>query len=542
MKKSKVLLLMLVVALAMGACVGCGKKAAEDGAQTGAKSDTLTIALGGNVSTLDPAFCYDYTNNPPANQITEGLLFYDNNDQLQPLLLEKWEEVDSLTYVYTVRSNVNFSNGNPMTLDDVLYSIERYRNPDIASYLLWMYDNVDTIEQTGDWEFTVKLKQADALWKHTFATTAGHIMEKEFSEQAADNLGKPGTGTMGTGAYALDSWDVGSQLTLKYNENYWNRETAGVPDVKTIIFQNIEEDSTRVLAAASRQVDINVQTPVDMAGDIEKAEGVELLKLPSAGLTFLAFNNRKAPFDDVNARRAVASAIDVIELQKNVIKDYGEATNWMALPPTMFTFEKPSWEAFEPTIKKYEYNLDEAKKYLAASKYPDGFEVRLMVDSTSTFNSLALALQQSLAELNIKVELWKVPNVETVDYQFGKDIKDGVRPYDMGIYEWFSDFPDPSGDLVPIYMSTNAGEGGSNTSAYDNKEVDKLLLQQAASIDEVERTKLMQDAISIIADEMPMYIMDHPNYLVSKSDRVEELNFSPFWIWNFYVRDIKLAQ
>ncbi|MDR1775166.1 MAG: ABC transporter substrate-binding protein [Actinomycetes bacterium] len=547
MKKVRWIVLALVVVLAAALAVGCAgqKKSADaDTTGTGKPIDTIKIGLGGDPASTDPAFAYDYTNNPPCNQISESLLKYDYEDQLQPYLCESWEEVDPLTYVYNVRSNVTFSDGTPMTMEDVLYSIERYRDPDIASYLMWMYDSVDTIEQTGDWQFTVKLQTADALWKHTFATTAGHILQKAYCEEVGDKLGKPGTGTIGTGAYVIESWDPGSQMTLTYNPSYWNAAEEGEPDVKTLIFQFIEEDSTRVMAAASKQIDINVSTPVDMKSDIDKAEGVELRKFPSAGLTFLAFNCRKAPFDDVNVRRAIASALDLASIQENIVKDYGEPTNWMALPATMFTFEKESWEAFEASdrIVKYEYNIEKAKEYLAQSSKPDGFKCTLMVDSTSTFQSMGLAIQQTLKEIGIEVELWKVTNVEAVDYEFGKDIDDkGIRPYDMGLYEWFSDFPDPSGDLVPIFKSTNAGAGGSNTSCLDNKDVDKLLDEQAQLSDDAKRTELMQDALNIITDQIPLVVMDHPNYLISVSDNVKEVNFDPFWIWNFYVKDFKMA-
>ena len=90
----------------------------------------------------------------------------------------KPEEVINLKAV----DDVTFSDGTPMTMDDVLFSVKRYQDPDLASYLLWMYDSVESIEQTGDWQFTVKLKQPDALWKHTFATTAGMIHSKAYVE------------------------------------------------------------------------------------------------------------------------------------------------------------------------------------------------------------------------------------------------------------------------------------------------------------------------------------------------------------------------
>ena len=215
MKKKK-LKLLAVSALTAALLAGCssdmfnsdssGSSAAgsseagesAEGGETAAQADssTLNVGLYSDIISLDSAFAYDFTTNPVVSQITEGLLYYDENNELQPYLCESWEEVDSTTYVYNIRSDVTFSDGTPMTMEDVLFSVNRYRDPELASYLLWMYDNVDTIEQTGNWQFTVKLTQPDALWKHTFATTAGMIHSKAYVESHPDDYGTAAGGVL----------------------------------------------------------------------------------------------------------------------------------------------------------------------------------------------------------------------------------------------------------------------------------------------------------------------------------------------------------
>nr|MCR4999770.1 ABC transporter substrate-binding protein [Lachnospiraceae bacterium] len=433
----------------------------------------------------------------------------------------------------------------PMTMDDVMFSLERYQDPALASYIAWMYDSVDSIEQTGDWQITVHLIHPDALWKHTFATTGGMIHSKAYVEAHPDDYGTPDGGVLGTGMYVCDSWDVGNQLTLSYNENYWNKE-AEVPDVKKIAFKIITEDTTRVMASTSGQIDINLQTPVEMLDTVKDSDEVELSSIPSWGLRFLSFNCKKAPFDDVNVRRAISYAIDDEMLQKDLIKEYGEGetSNGIPLPESLFLFEKDQWDAYvSEKCPPYSYDLEKAKEALAASKYPDGFDCELMTDEGSFDNSVALYLQQSLAEIGINVTINKVSNDEIVSYQFGSGIDEsGVRPYDIALFEWSSDFPDPSGNLVPLYASANTGDGGSNACAYEDAKLDELLNKQAASSDSVERTETMLEALDVINENIPNYVYMHQNWLFTVNKRVKGGvdDLTGAWFWNFYVKDVKL--
>lgn len=509
---------------------------------TTVSADTLNIGLYADIISFDSAFAYDFTTNPVVEQVLESILYYDENDELQSYLCESWEEVDETTYVYNMKDYITFSDGTPVTMEDIMYSVTRYADPDLASYLMWMYASVDTIEQTGDWQFTVTLSQPDALWKHTFATTAGMIHKMEYVEAHPDDYGTPDVMVIGTGPYVAESWNVGNQITLSYNENWWNEAEAGEPQVKNVNFLIIPEDTTRVLASTSGQIDINLSHPVDMLADLEAAEDVELLKIPSLGLEYIAFNCQKAPFDDVNVRKAFAYALDAQAIAENIVKDFGTTTNTMPVPQSLFLFEEETWLAYEAACESYDYNMEKAAEALAASAYPDGFDCSVIVDQKSVTNSVALVLQQSVAELGINVTIEKLSNDELVSQQFGSGIVDGVRPYDIGIFEWSSDFPDPSGVLTPLLSSENGGEGGSNAASYSNAEVDALLAEQATLTDTVERTALMLEALDIVIDEVPQYTYTHQNWMFGINDRVtggvDQLTGS--WFWNFYAKNITL--
>ena len=182
----------------------------------------LVVGLQGDVVAIDPVYAYDFTANPVVNQITEGLLKFENGETIAPNLAERFENPDPLTYIYYLRQDVTFQDGSPMTIDDVIFSMERTRNPETASYVGWMYNSVDTIERTDDWTVTVKLKEPDALWQYVLATTAGHVISKAYYEANAETFGKPEGGVLGTGPFKFVSWATGSEIVLEKYDGYWN--------------------------------------------------------------------------------------------------------------------------------------------------------------------------------------------------------------------------------------------------------------------------------------------------------------------------------
>lgn len=166
---------------------GCGN--GEN--NTDSKKTIFNVALSGDIKAVDSAFGYDRNTNAVVLQVTEGLFYYDVNNKIVPRLAKSYKVVNPTTYVYEIRNDVNFSDGTPLTVDDVVFSLNRYKDPSNASEVAWMFANVTSITKTGDWEVTVKLSKPDALWEQTLATTAGHVYSKKYYEEHKNNFGKP---------------------------------------------------------------------------------------------------------------------------------------------------------------------------------------------------------------------------------------------------------------------------------------------------------------------------------------------------------------
>ncbi|MGE4354249.1 MAG: ABC transporter substrate-binding protein [Oscillospiraceae bacterium] len=546
--KKKIASLLVVATSVSLLLTGCGSSSSTEGTTEASASPAapesydrdgvFTWGLMSDIVSLDPIYAYDTTTNAVVNNITEGLLLIDENSQLQPNLASSWEAVDATTYVYEIRDDVNFSDGSPMTMEDVLFSLNR--NIDSDSYVGWMYANVASLEQTGDWELTVKLKQPDALWKYVFATTAGHIISKAYYEEHSSDFGTATGGVMGTGAYKLDHWTNGSEIVLTANDNYWNGGFNFT--FNKIVFQVIVEDTTRLTALHSGQVDFILDVPVAMLDQVPD-DNTKLSMVDSFGIDFLSFNTQKAPFDDVNVRRAIAYAIDATSIVDNIIGQAGAYSTGLTFGPSLYNApgNPEDWSNFASSLEYYNYNMDKAKECLAQSSVPNGFDCTLQVSELLSFNSIATYIQSTLAQLGINVTIEKHTTDEMITMQFGGNLVDGIKNYDMGLFTWYSDFPDASGNPYPNFLGSNAGEGGSNTSSYQNADLDALLDAQSASLDDDERVDLLKQASQLLIDEVPAYILDYCKIGVAYNKNIADYNINASWIWNLYVKNFTYA-
>lgn len=544
----RILALILAMATATMLLASCGGSSDSNGTASGdgqssssADSSTFTVALDGDIVALDPAFAYDFTTNLVVLQITQGLVAFDQNNEVVPVLAKSWEAVDDTTYVYEIRDDVTFSDGTPMTMDDVIFSIERIMNPDTGSYLQWTTSKIDSIEQTGDWELTVHLTEPYSQFKYVFATTAGHVISKAYYEAHADNFGTAEGGIMGTGAYVYDSWTSGQEIVLKKNENYWNKEKT--PAIDTIVYKVIPEDTSRVTALQTGDVDFTAATPQDMLDTLYADDNLDIQTIETKGVTLIAFNTQRAPMNDVNVRKAIARAINLEDIQANVIKDAGEAATCMPNSKVLYTIEPEKWEDYVANADYCKYDLEKAKEYMTQSDYPDGLEINMIISDNSLRYSIALAIQEALKEINITLNLVQVSGDEHTAYQSGEILdENGDRDYDMILCGWEADYPDISGNIEPLYASYNAGEGGFNAAVFKNDQVDEYINAQATSLDDKERNDDMFKLMDIVNAEQPYYNIFYPTKQFTMNKKFTGLTINDSWNMNMFFEDVKPAE
>jgi peptide/nickel transport system substrate-binding protein len=484
---------------------------------------TVTFALEGDVRGLEPALAYDFTANPVACNISEGLLKFSPKGELEPLIAESWDQTDEVTYVYKLRDGVVFSDGSPVTIDDVVASINRVRDPDIASPLAWMYDNPDAkVEKTDDKTLTIKVATPSALFRYVLATTAGHVVPAAAIDKfGVDLLRNP----VGTGPFKFVSWEAGSEITLEKNTNYWQE---GKPYFDRLIFKIIEEGTTRVTGLKTGEIDALWSVPPDQIENVMGFDNDTMQDVVGYTINRVDLRNDKPPFNDVKIRKAVCYATPLADIMKNIVGVTGIQSNNTAVPPNM-----PGSASDE--LKPIPYDLDMAKKLMAESSMPDGFSTQIhTIAPNDVWVPQAIAIQQALKDINIDVEIKQYPYADFITLLQEGEWDGGV------IVQWGSDFPDAAGNLQPLYLSTNVPPQ-SNSALYNNPKVDELLKQSETELDQDKRADLLKQVQQIISDDQPAIYLEHFKWFLPMSKRLTGYTLAPLWYWDSIGRDLMPA-
>ena len=532
MKFKKVIVWQVVVLLIAGTLLtGCSNS--RNAATVGLK--TFTVGLYSDARALDPAKGYDINTNAVLLQIAEGLFAFDNSGKAVPVLVKEYKAVDPKTYVYDLKDKVTFSDGSPLTADDVAFSLNRQKDPQTVSDVGWMFSSVDSITKTGPLQVTVKLKAPDALLNEKLATTAGSVISQKYFEAHKDTFGKPNGGILATGPYVFEKWISGSEIVLAKNKNYWDKSANLIFD--KIVYKVITDETTRVQAFTSGQVDFVYEYPIEQVNRIKADSKLRLIYADSLGTCYLTFNTKREPFNDVNVRKAIYSAIDRDTIIKNVVPNVGVKANSLLFDKTFIGGVEDLWTDYIAKAPDYNYDLGKAKEYLSKTKVSNGFSFTLAYKDSTQKNSIALSVQQDLKELNIDVKLEKLTQEQYLANKFGNNIKNGAGDFDVLLDGWISDFPDPDGDLTPLYATSNFGPGGSNDAGYSNPALDKILSEQISETDQTKRARLLQEAYDIASEDIPYAPLFYEKRIFGINKDLD-LEISASWLYNLYFKNI----
>lgn len=481
---------------------------------------TVVFALEGDVRGLEPALSYDFTANPVVCNISEPLMRFTPEGGLEPHLAESFEQTDEVTYVYTLREGIKFSDGSPVTIDDVIASIARVRDPEVAGPLAWMYDNPGaTVDRTDDKTITITLETPSALFRYVTATTAGHVIPAAAIEEfGLDLLRNP----VGTGPYMLGRWDAGSEIELVKNPNYWQE---GKPHFERFIFRIVEEGTTRVTGLKNGEIDMMIAIPPDQISTVQSFENTNFQEVVGYTINLTSLRMDQPPFDDVNIRKAVCHAIDVPAIMEAIVGVTGVQSRNTAVPPNM-----PGSAAEE--LEPVPYDLEMAKELMAASSMPDGFATKLhVVAPNDVWVPMAIAVQEALKELNIDVEIVQLAFADMISLQQAGDYEGMLN------FQWGSDFPDAAGNLMPLFLSANFPPQN-NHFYYSNPEVDTLLNDAEAETDLDARMDMLKQAQAIISEDQPAIFFEHFKWFLPMSTRLGGYTVTPLWYWDCIGRDL----
>ncbi|MET0772319.1 MAG: ABC transporter substrate-binding protein [Candidatus Limnocylindrales bacterium] len=517
-----------ICAIAVGAALGSGGGAIGQSPAAPADIEDLSFAIAGNPPSMFVPNAWTTGTGTVMSLVQEGLLAFGQDLALAPGVADSWEAPDATTFVFHLRPGVTFSDGTPVTAEDVVFSLELNRDPRLASPMAFFYVNVDTITATADDEITVTLTKPDATFPYTAAHMAGFIFQKAQYEATPEDPAAPGTRPsfgspdvlpIGTGPYKLVSFTPGESVVLEANDAYWG----GRPNVRNLTINIIADEQARLLALQDGTLDGSFYVPIGQADQWEQT-GATVLSVPALAIQTLTMNVTKPPFDDIHARRAMWYLPDREGIVQAVLQGRGRAANAIN-PPEMWAGVLTPEEVteFYGTLLPPEFSIEKAREELAQSATPDGFTVDLKIPADSSeLSQVAQSLAANAAQVGITI------NVQAIDgNQFFTDYY--AHEDSLSIYGYSPDFADPSNYPFLFLHSANAVPGGLNGSVYTNDAVDAAIDTALGSLDTAERAEVLKAALTQVNEDVPIVPLYWADVAAAIGPDYQWDGFTAFW-------------
>lgn len=448
-------------------------------AATADAAGTLRIGRDQDNTTFDPALTIANADIWIFDNMNANLVRVTRDGTgLEPDLAEKWTiSDDGKTYTFTMRPGLKFSDGSPITVADVKFSLERTRDLE-TSVMASMYKIMTSVETPDDHTVVIKLDKPSAPLLATLAMFSASILPQKAVEAAGEDFG---TKPVGAGAFMLEEWKRGDRAILVKNPNYWEAARVKLDRIEWII---VPSDNTRVLKLQAGEIDAMIFVPFAMIAQLKQDANVEVHLDPSSREDHMLFNHTHKPLDDQRVRQAICEAVDREAIVKSVLFGSGSVAN-SVIPAGALYYNKDN-----PTCK---FDPAHAKTLLEQAGAKDLTLKLLIVAGDVTNEQAAVIIKDSLAKVGIDAEIAK----EEAGQQW-TDIQ--AMDYDLALSYWTNDIIDP--DEKVTFSLYGKDENKSYFTGYSNPKVSDLIDQGRVEMDPAKRTAIYNEIQLIAAHDV----------------------------------------
>ncbi|WP_426958880.1 ABC transporter substrate-binding protein [Muricoccus radiodurans] len=487
--------------LAVPAALGAATLGGPGFAQTPPADRTLTIGIGGSVTSLDPHFYNASPNNSLSMHIFDFLVQRDAAARPQPGLAESWRPVGDTVWEFKLRSGVKWHDGRDFTADDVAFTVERAPNVPNSPGGFGGFVRAITRTEVVD-PLTIRFHTAapHPLLPTELASVA--VISRHAGQGASTEDYNSGKAAIGTGPYRLVSYRPGDRTELVRNDAYWG----GAEPWARVSYRFIANDSARTAALLAGDVDLIDQVPSSDLERLRRDNRAVLHEIQGLRLIYLVMDFSRDgsvpfvtdhagqplprnPFRDIRVRQALSMAINREALTRQVMEGTAQPTGqW--LPPGSYSYN--------PEVRPTAFNADRARQLLAEAGYPQGFRLTLHGPNDRYPNDARTI--QAVAQM------WTRIGVQTqVDAQpwAAFSPRNARQEYAIRLVGWGSVTGEASYLLVNILGTFDQAKrtGASNNGRYSNPELDALTARAVATLDDGQRERLLQDAVKMAMND-----------------------------------------
>ena len=441
----------------------------------------ITIDLTGEPSSLDPQVQWNPDSYYVYRNIFDNLVTRSNEGEIVPEIATEWEQTSDTELTLTIRDDVTFHDGTPLTPEDVVFSVKRITDPEFASPQLGQFDQItDAAVAEGNKVVLTTAEPYPALLAQLVKLSI--VPQAAVEEMGADAFN---AAPVGSGPYRFEEWNRGVSVTLTRNEDYWGE--AG--PFEAAVFRAVPDAATRVADLEAGAADLVVSIDSDAAAALASNPAVKVLSAPTERVAYLGLNLDTPPFDDLEMRRAASLAIDNEGIASGLLMA-GEVPVAQLASPAHFGYA----EGIEPFV----YDPEAAREITAAN--PELAATPVTFATAPVFDQrIVQALQQMLNDVgfNVEISMTDMPTYLAAARQDDRAERPGAS-----FGRWSCACQDADGIAYPLLKSD------SSWSRVNDPEIDELLETARVSLDEQVRLDAYAEVARIVRDNyyvLPMY-------------------------------------
>ena len=513
------ILCLTMLALSLMSCGGKKNKSKASNVAEGEQSlnagegdpiAKLDVCIGPSPETMDPQLNSTLDGGTMIMHCFEGLLKYGEDGTILPAMAESWEvSKDKVTWIFTLREGLKWSDGKDLTSEDFVYAFKRLADPKtaapygydmlsmVAGYEEASHGSLEALQvkATDEKTLVIQLYNPVAYFDKVVAFTSLVPLRKDIIEEKGEAWSTDPSSYISNGAYQMSEYVDGDYISLKKNPYYYDADKVTVEE---LVFHLVDDVTSRI--------------PSEEMASLRDSDAFKTF--PLLGTSGMIFNTEKPPFNDVKVRKAFALAIDKKHIAENIFEGYRTPAATLVCegvsdPADGGSFIEKSLKEYKSPfhIDEYEKDLEEAKKLMKEAGYPGGVgfpKVRYLNNAGGANNSIAEYLQSAFKELGVMMEIdtqdWKVVSAtqHTGDFELTR-------------FAWIYDYDEPL-QLLNLFRSEDAN----NYARYHNDKYDALMETAMKETDGKKRSKALHKAEQLLLKDLPMVpmVFSKDNYLI----------------------------
>ena len=470
----------------------------------------LRLNNGSEPGSLHPALAQGTHDSWILEHTFEGLTKKNAEGEIQPGMAKEWNTEDGVTWTFTLKDDVYWSNGDPVTAEDFEYAWKHVLNPATAaqySYQLYYLKGAEAYNSAKEGadlaalEAEVGVKAVDGkTLEVTLAQPTPYFLDltsfytyypvnKKVQEGNKDWALEAAT-HVSNGPFFLADWKHKESIAIKKNDKYYEKDLIKLDEVQFVI---LDDENTAWQMYQADELDLVYPLPQDVQGQLMNNDDPEFHIGPDLAVYYFNINNTVKPFNNPKIRKALSLAIDRQTIVEHVAQG-GQTPAYSIVPPGI---PDVNGDYQENTGKLFEENADEAKKLLAEGLKEEGLDKLpsfvYLYNTSEGHKAIAEAVQEMWRK-NLGVDT----TLENVEFQVKLDSEQAGN-YTVSRAGWVGDYVDPM-TFLDLWVS----DGPYNDARFKNSEYDKLISTAKSTLDQAERMEAMHAAEKILMDEMPI--------------------------------------